>query len=80
MIIESGHFVLILSLLMAFLQSTVPMIGVHLRNNQLMAIAAPAAIIQFVLIFGSFLALTYAYVVSDFATVAIHKFSFSTYC
>ena len=36
-----------------------------------MAIAAPAAIIQFVLILGSFLALTYAYVVSDFSVINV---------
>ena len=71
MIIESGHFVLILSLLMAFLQSTMPMIGVYLRNHQLMAIAAPAAVIQFILILCSFLALTYAYVVSDFSVINV---------
>ena len=49
MIVETGHFALILALFVAALQGTLPMIGAHRRDQALMAIAAPAALIQLAL-------------------------------
>lgn len=67
MIVELGHFALILALAVAVVQTLVPLWGAQTRNAALMAVAEPAAIIQFVLIAGSFAALTYAFVTSDFS-------------
>ncbi|WP_435258629.1 heme lyase CcmF/NrfE family subunit [Thioclava sp. FR2] len=67
MIVELGHFALILALAVALVQSTIPLVGAQQRNAALMSVAGPAAIIQFVLVLASFAALTYAFVTSDFS-------------
>lgn len=67
MIAELGHFALILALLVAVVQTVVPMIGAHYRWRGWMAVAEPAATAQFLLVGFAFAALTYAFVVSDFS-------------
>ena len=67
MMTELGHFALILAFGVAIVQMTVPMIGAHRGNAAWMAVAGPAAIIQFALIAFSFSALTWAFVTSDFS-------------
>ena len=67
MIIELGHFALILAFAVACIQASLPMIGAWTNRAAFMAIAGPAAIAQFALIAISFLSLTYAFVVSDFS-------------
>ncbi len=67
MIVELGHFTLVLAFMVALVQSILPMWGAYRRDARLMAIADPAAIVQFVLIATSFAALTYAFVTSDFS-------------
>ncbi|NBE08835.1 heme lyase CcmF/NrfE family subunit [Paragemmobacter ruber] len=67
MIVELGHFALILALAVAIIQSTVPLIGAERRNAAWMAVGDPAAVVQFLLVGFSFAALTYAFVVSDFS-------------
>ena len=67
MIVELGHFTLVLAFMVAVVQATLPMYGAWRRDNQLMALANPAALIQFLLIATSFAALTYAFVTSDFS-------------
>ena len=67
MIVELGHFALILALCVALVQSTLPLYGAERRNVALMALADPAAVAQFLLVAFSFAALTYAFVVSDFS-------------
>lgn len=67
MIVELGHFALVLAFAVAVVQSVVPMWGAYRRNAALMAVAEPAAILQCVLVAASFAALTYAFVVSDFS-------------
>ncbi|MES2844535.1 MAG: heme lyase CcmF/NrfE family subunit [Pseudomonadota bacterium] len=67
MIVELGHFALVLALAVALIQSTVPLIGAGRRNAAWMAIADPAAVTQFLLIAFAFGALTYAFVTSDFS-------------
>ena len=67
MIVELGHFTLILAFMVAVVQSTLPMWGAQARDARLMAVAGPAAIAQFGLIAISFAALTYAFVNSDFS-------------
>lgn len=67
MMTELGHFALILAFGVAIVQMTVPMIGAHRGNAAWMAVAGPAAIIQFALIALSFSAITWAFVASDFS-------------
>ena len=67
MIIELGHFALILAFCVAILQAVAPQIGAFKGWPGWMAIAAPAATTQFLLIGFSFAALTYAFVTSDFS-------------
>ncbi|MDZ4094663.1 MAG: heme lyase CcmF/NrfE family subunit [Paracoccaceae bacterium] len=67
MIVELGHFAMVLAFAVAILQASVPMIGAHKRWSTWMAVAEPAAIVQLLLIGFAFAALTYAFVTSDFS-------------
>lgn len=67
MIVELGHFALILAFAVAIVQAVVPMIGAHKGWRSWMAVAEPAATAQFLLVAASFAALTYAFVTSDFS-------------
>ncbi|SMR71185.1 cytochrome c-type biogenesis protein CcmF [Aliiroseovarius halocynthiae] len=67
MITELGHFALILALSVAVVQTIVPLVGAHKGWNSWMEMAVPAATLQFAMIAISFLALTYAFVTSDFS-------------
>ncbi|WP_072392045.1 heme lyase CcmF/NrfE family subunit [Hyphomicrobium sp. CS1GBMeth3] len=78
MIIEIGHFALILALLVAVAQTVVPAWGAHVRDARLMAFGESAAIAQVALILVSFLALTHAYVTSDFSVANVAANSHST--
>ncbi|NQV54416.1 MAG: heme lyase CcmF/NrfE family subunit, partial [Rhodospirillales bacterium] len=71
MIIELGHFALIAALAVALLQGTMPLIGAQLKIQSWMALAAPAAVVQFMLIALSFAALTHAFVTSDFSVANV---------
>ena len=68
---ELGHFALILAFAAAALQGTLPLIGAQRRDSVWMSIAAPAAILQFLLIAVSFWALTRAFVLSDFSLMIV---------
>jgi cytochrome c-type biogenesis protein CcmF len=78
MIIELGHFALILALLVAIVQMVVPFWGAQIRDARMMAVAEPAAISQLLLILISFLALANAYVTSDFSVANVFENSHST--
>ena len=67
MIVELGHYALILAFVVASVQAILPMIGAQRRDPVLMALAGPAATAQFLLVAVSFGALTYAFVTSDFS-------------
>lgn len=67
MIVEIGHFALILGFAVALAQSVVPMVGAHKGWQDWMAMARPMATLQFVLVALSFGALTWAFVTSDFS-------------
>ncbi|WP_406721422.1 heme lyase CcmF/NrfE family subunit [Thioclava litoralis] len=73
MIAELGHFTLILALFVAVIQSLVPLIGAHKNWRGWMAVAGPAATVQFLLVVTSFLALTYAFVTSDFSVALVYE-------
>ena len=71
MIVELGHFCLILALFVAVVQSTVPLIGASRRHLGWMATGRSCAIAEFLLIGLSMAALMHAYVVSDFSVVNV---------
>jgi len=77
MIVELGHFALVLGLMVALFQSTVPLIGAARGDVQWMRFAGPAAMAQALFAVLSFSALTYAYVVSDFSVLNVASNSHS---
>ncbi|PTX50268.1 cytochrome c-type biogenesis protein CcmF [Allosediminivita pacifica] len=77
MVTEFGHFALILAFLVAIVQMVVPMAGAHKRWPGWMAVAEPAATTQFLLIGFSFLALTWAFLTSDFSLRLVYLNSHS---
>src|SRR5579863_2954431 len=77
MIIELGHFALILALCLALLQATLPLRGAARGHAGLMAVGQTAAVAQFALIAMAFVALVNAYVTSDFSVVNVVENSHS---
>ena len=71
MIAETGHYALILALGVAILQTVLPLWGTRTRDPELMAIAVPAAQMQFLLIALAFGALMTAYITSDFSLATV---------
>ncbi len=67
MIPEIGHFALILALCMAVVLSVVPMLGSFVGRYSWMALARPAAGIQFLLVGVSYVVLTHAFLINDFS-------------
>ncbi|MBV1695479.1 MAG: heme lyase CcmF/NrfE family subunit, partial [Hyphomicrobiales bacterium] len=67
MIVEIGHFALVMAALVALLQTVLPQIGAYAGDRRLMATAEPASIVQLGLVTLAFLALMHAYVTSDFS-------------
>ena len=71
MIVELGHFALILAFAVSVFQTVVPLVGAHKGWPEWMAAAAPAASAQFLLTAVSFGALTIAFVTSDFSVALV---------
>ena len=71
MIIELGHFALILALCVALVQALVPLIGAARGNLAWMAVGRNAALVQFALVALAMAALMHAYVTSDFSVVNV---------
>ncbi|TVS00637.1 MAG: heme lyase CcmF/NrfE family subunit [Rhodobacteraceae bacterium] len=67
MIVELGHFALILAFAVALVQAVIPLVGAHKGWRDWMVIANPMATTQFLLVAFSYAALTYAFIVSDFS-------------
>jgi cytochrome c-type biogenesis protein CcmF len=67
MIPELGHFALILALLVAIAQSTLPLAGAAYGEPRLMALAKPAASAQFLLVVTAFACLAASFVGNDFS-------------
>ena len=67
MITEIGHFALLLALGLSVIQASLPLLGAARGDQALMQTAVPAAQGQFVFVAVAFVALTYAYVTSDFS-------------
>src|SRR5271165_591599 len=77
MIVEIGHYALVLALALALIQSTVPLIGARTRDPALMAVAEPVAVAQFGFVALSFAALVSCYVGSDFSVRNVFENSHS---
>ncbi len=77
MITEIGHFALVLALVLAVAQATLPLIGAQMGVRAWMALAKPAALGQFVFLLISFAALVHAFVVSDFSVGVVYLHSHS---
>ncbi|HEU0060860.1 MAG TPA: heme lyase CcmF/NrfE family subunit [Hyphomicrobiaceae bacterium] len=71
MIIELGHFALILALSVALVQMLLPAWGARVGDARLMAVAPPAALAQLTLLAFAFLALTHAFITSDFSVEVV---------
>lgn len=67
MIVELGHLALAAALVVAVFQSVIPLYGAARQDSTLMALARPAAMVQFAALILSFGALTHAFVTSDFS-------------
>ena len=67
MIPEIGHFALVLALVVAVVQGSVPLVGAARGDAGLMEIARTGAVAQLVLVAIAFAALTHAYLTSDFS-------------
>ncbi len=67
MITELGHFSLILAFVTACFQAVVPLLGARRGWPGWMAVAEPAAVLQFLLTAAAFAALMWAFVTSDFS-------------
>ena len=77
MVVELGHVALIIAFLVAIVQMVVPMVGAQRGWADWMRVAVPAAVVQFALTLAAFLALMWAFVVSDFSVrlVALNSHS-----
>ncbi|MEJ1158022.1 heme lyase CcmF/NrfE family subunit [Prosthecomicrobium sp. N25] len=77
MLVEIGHYALVLAFALAVVQSVLPIWGARTRDAQLMAVAAPAALAQFLFVGIAFGLLTHAYLVSDFSVLNVAENSHS---
>ena len=75
---EIGQFALVLAFLVALVQGTLPLVGAARGETSLMALARPAALAQFLFVLVAFLALTWAFVTSDFSVALVAEYSHST--
>jgi cytochrome c-type biogenesis protein CcmF len=67
MIVEIGHFALILATCVAFLQAVLPLAGTMLDRPRWQALAKPTALLQFALIVLAYAVLTHGAVTDDFS-------------
>ena len=77
MIVETGHYALVLALALALVNSVLPIWGSITRDQRLMAVAPPVALMGFGLVAYAYVALTAAHVVSDFSLVNVVENSHS---
>ena len=78
MIVETGHFALVLALALALVNAIVPLLGHYRRDGRLLAVAPSVALAGFAFTALAFAALTYAHVVSDFSLINVVENSSST--
>lgn len=71
MIPELGHFALIMALVMALIQASLPVIGATKGINSWVALAKPVTQLQLFFLLVSFSALVYSFIVHDFSVVYV---------
>jgi cytochrome c-type biogenesis protein CcmF len=71
MIIELGHFAIILALVVSLVQASLPLIGAQLNSTSLMQLGSTCGVAAFTLVALSFAALTYSFVASDFSVLLV---------
>jgi len=71
MIVEIGHYALVLALVLAIIQTVVPFVGVKSGDTRQIAMAPNLAIAVFAAIALSFAVLTWGYVTSDFSILNV---------
>ncbi len=67
MIIELGHFALVLALMTSVVQATLPLYGAHRQDIGLMKLASVSGILSFLLVGFAFFAIAYGFVSDDFS-------------
>ncbi|WP_040617099.1 heme lyase CcmF/NrfE family subunit, partial [Roseibium sp. TrichSKD4] len=77
MIVELGHYALVLAFVLTLIQSVVPVWGALKEDERMMAVAGPVSVSMFLLVSLSFVALTIAYLTSDFSVVNVWENSHS---
>jgi cytochrome c-type biogenesis protein CcmF len=77
MIVETGHYALVLAFALALVNSVLPIWGSVTGDRRLMAVAPSVALMGFGLIAYAFFALTYAHVASDFSLANVVENSHS---
>lgn len=78
MIIELGHYALILAVMTTFVQCVFPLWGAIRQDPWLQSMARISAFVTFALVVLSYAALTYAYLSSDFSVANVVLNSHST--
>ena len=73
MLVEIGHFALVLALSVAAVQGTLPLVGAAARNRALMDMARPAAGLQLGLVTLAFAIFIHAHIVSDFSVLNVFE-------
>jgi cytochrome c-type biogenesis protein CcmF len=71
MVPEIGQFALIIALLLAITQASLPMIGAARGNRSWMAVAIPAGQAQFIFVAIAFGCLAYSFISNDFSVVNV---------
>ena len=71
MIPEIGQFALIIALLLALTQATLPLYGASYGNRTWMALAAPAGQAQFIFVVIAFSCLAYSFITNDFSVLNV---------
>ena len=71
MVPEIGQFALIMALLLALTQATIPLIGAPRGNRSWIAVAAPAGQAQFIFVAIAFCCLAYSFITNDFSVLNV---------
>src|SRR5687768_18577628 len=71
MVPEIGQFALILALILALMQATLPLVGVARDNRPWIALAAPAGQAQFIFVAIAFCCLAYSFITNDFSVLNV---------
>jgi cytochrome c-type biogenesis protein CcmF len=71
MVPEIGQFALILALLLALTQATLPLLGAARGNRSWIALAAPAGQAQFIFVAIAFCCLGYSFITNDFSVLNV---------